>query len=418
MVVRICIIPLYLLLYFVHVESGSINLLEFLLKAADSIIANPFAERGPIVFNYPLWGPLFHLAILMLGMWSFTNRKIPMRNYFIAAGFLLFYLVLYTNKFLFIPGTVHPYEAAGKFLGLFNRWFFYGLIYTLLVTIFGLSFIYRNKQSNYQVIRTVSVITVQVLLAFIIPFILFLTIGKDFYPSYFWPLEQKYLYPDVITSFPPFFLWYSVIGSLVVFPILALTAGKRFYCSWVCGCGGLAETLGDRWRHLSDKSTGAWKFEKFAIYPVLGLIIALTGLIATTWFMAKSGISVPSIITAIQNETRDFYGYFVKFTLAGAAGVGFYAVLGNRVWCRFFCPMAAMLGILQKGGMFRITVKDNMCISCGNCSTYCEMGIDVRSYAQQNRSFTRASCVGCGICAHVCPRGVLKLESKVPFAKK
>ncbi|RME22207.1 MAG: FeS-binding protein, partial [Candidatus Zixiibacteriota bacterium] len=70
---------------------------------------------------------------------------------------------------------------------------------------------------------------------------------------------------------------------------------------------------------------------------------------------------------------------------------------------------------IQKFGRFRITVKPDMCISCGNCSTYCEMGIDVRAYAQTNRSFKRAACVGCGLCAHVCPRGVLKLENKWDF---
>jgi len=73
--------------------------------------------------------------------------------------------------------------------------------------------------------------------------------------------------------------------------------------------------------------------------------------------------------------------------------------------------MAAMLGLIQKWGRFQVTVKKDMCISCGNCSTYCEMGIDVRQYAMSNQSFTRASCVGCGMCAQVCPRGVLKLEN-------
>jgi Pyruvate/2-oxoacid:ferredoxin oxidoreductase delta subunit len=73
--------------------------------------------------------------------------------------------------------------------------------------------------------------------------------------------------------------------------------------------------------------------------------------------------------------------------------------------------MAAFLGIIQKLGRFRIRVKKEMCISCGLCSKYCEMGIDVRSYAQAGLSFTRAACVGCGLCAEVCPRGVLRLEN-------
>ena len=53
-----------------------------------------------------------------------------------------------------------------------------------------------------------------------------------------------------------------------------------------------------------------------------------------------------------------------------------------------------------------------MSIACGNCSTYCEMGIDVRAYAMANEHVKRAACVGCGMCAHVCPRGVLKLETR------
>jgi Pyruvate/2-oxoacid:ferredoxin oxidoreductase delta subunit len=73
--------------------------------------------------------------------------------------------------------------------------------------------------------------------------------------------------------------------------------------------------------------------------------------------------------------------------------------------------MAALLGLVGRKGRFWIRVKKDMCISCGACSTYCEMGIDVRAYAQRNESFRRLSCVGCGICAHVCPRGVLRLEN-------
>ncbi|MFB6307111.1 MAG: 4Fe-4S binding protein, partial [Flavobacteriales bacterium] len=47
----------------------------------------------------------------------------------------------------------------------------------------------------------------------------------------------------------------------------------------------------------------------------------------------------------------------------------------------------------------------------GNCSKYCEMGIDVKWYAQRGQNILRASCVGCGMCSTVCPRGVLNLEN-------
>ena len=106
-----------------------------------------------------------------------------------------------------------------------------------------------------------------------------------------------------------------------------------------------------------------------------------------------------------------FLFLFVGSLLAGVFGTGLYPIFGPRVWCRNFCPMAAILGIVQKFGRFRIRVKADMCISCGNCSTYCEMGIDVRAYAQRGQDIVRSSCVGCGICSAVCPRGVLNLEN-------
>ena len=137
-----------------------------------------------------------------------------------------------------------------------------------------------------------------------------------------------------------------------------------------------------------------------------------------TWTGAATArtleISFPRYPTfsTIATKVQGVYAFVVVALLSGILGVGLYPILGSRVWCRFFCPLAAIMGLIQKFGRFHIAVKDDMCISCGNCSTYCEMGIDVRSYAQTNQDFTRASCVGCGMCAHVCPRGVLKLENK------
>ena len=106
------------------------------------------------------------------------------------------------------------------------------------------------------------------------------------------------------------------------------------------------------------------------------------------------------------------YGFLIGSVFSGVIGTGFYPVLGNRSWCRFGCPLAAYMGLVQKfKSRFRITTNGGQCISCGNCSTYCEQGIDVRWYAQRGQNIVRSSCVGCGVCSAVCPRGVLNLEN-------
>jgi polyferredoxin len=249
---------------------------------------------------------------------------------------------------------------------------------------------------------------VQIGLAFSLPLVLNVLGRPEYYFSYVWPLSIDKLYPDSLAKMPAYAAIYFVVTSLVAFPLLAYYKGKRFYCSWICGCGGLAETFGDPWRHLSNKSEKAWKIEQITVHSVLVLALVTTGLMVAK----AAGAAQDGTIHTLAQGTSTFYGFFIGAIFSGVLGVGLYPVMGTRVWCRFGCPMAAMLGLFQKFGRFRITVKKDMCISCGNCSTYCEMGIDVRQYAMANLDIKRASCVGCGMCAHVCPRGVLKLETR------
>jgi polyferredoxin len=252
------------------------------------------------------------------------------------------------------------------------------------------------------------VVLVQVVLAFALPLVMQVFLKREHYFSYFWPLKIEYLYPSYILQQPFLILAYSFLGSLVAFPLLAYFLGKRFYCSWVCGCGGLANTAGEPFRHLSDKSPRAWRVEQVSIHSVLILALVTTAIVWVNWAIGKQHPQFARFAFGVQ----DWYGFAIGGLFSGVLGVGLYPLMGTRVWCRFGCPMAAILGLIQKFGRFRITVKKDMCISCGNCSTYCEMGIDVRQYAMANTDVKRAACVGCGLCAHVCPRGVLKLENK------
>ena len=325
------------------------------------------------------------------------SRRWP--AWLLSAILLGFYLLLYFGSAL---------DPLARRLGLSDKWMLYGLLYTVAMVVGGAFFLRRHGNSRYHRIRTLVVVAVQIVFAFTLPVVMKVLGRQEYYFSYFWPLKIEYLYPSVILQQPFLIVLWSFLGSLIAFPLLGYFLGKRFYCSWICGCGGLANTAGDGFRHLSDKSPRAWRFEKVSVHSVLVVAVLSTVVVALNWAIGRDHPAFSHFAFEVQR----WYGFVVGAFFAGVLGVGLYPLMGTRVWCRFACPMAAMLGLVQKLGRFRITVKPDMCIACGNCSTYCEMGIDVRAYAMANQDVRRAACVGCGMCAHMCPRGVLKLENK------
>ncbi|WP_378178929.1 4Fe-4S binding protein [Aquimarina sp. SS2-1] len=418
------------------------------------------------------------------GVWLKSISSRGMLGWIAGVVLTGFYIVLYFYEGLLGAGANG--DANTGLIGLFDplsmllkgkpasQWFVYGTLYTIAILAFGYKFILKYRHNRYQQLRTVSVMFFQLGFAFLIPeFMQALN-----YPYYdfknMWPLNYYFFYDWNINGFLDsgsigfLMLLFGIVSIFVISPFLTYKYGKRWYCSWVCGCGGLAETAGDSFRQLSSKKLSAWKFERWSIHTVLvfavimtvavlysyignnpdrsvftrdqfifGVIAFLSVLFAGIMFFKRQNLNKDAkfaagaiLITIVgilllnhfsegnqiffieDYNLQKAYGFAIGAVFSGVVGTGFYPILGNRVWCRFGCPMAAILGVQQRlFSKFRITTNGGQCISCGNCSTYCEMGIDVRSYAQKGENIVRSSCVGCGICSAVCPRGVLKLEN-------
>lgn len=328
---------------------------------------------------------------------------------------IAFYIVLYFYP-EYMTNWVILVDPVSKILNgnEAGRFFLYGFIYTLCILVMGLRMIIHYKHSKYQILRTLSVMFFQTAFAFLIPEFL-IRLNKPYFDfKNIWPLDYSFFFDSRLDQLIEhgtlgiFMLGWGIALIVLAVPILVYFFGKRWYCSWVCGCGGLAETLGDPYRQLSNKTLKAWKIERWMIHGVLVFAVVMTvAVLYTYWTKSSWFIFVDSY------TLREVYGSFIGAGFAGVVGTGFYPLMGNRVWCRFGCPLAAYLGLIQRfKSRFRITTNGGQCISCGNCSTYCEMGIDVRWYAQRGQNIIRSSCVGCGICSSVCPRGVLNLEVK------
>ena len=398
-----------------------------------------------------------------------------------------FYIVLYFfPQFLGLSkegentGLISFFDPLSKLLngGPASQWFVYGTLYTVAILAFGIKFISKYRNNRYERLRTFSVMFFQLGFAFIIPELMARLNSDNFSLPYYdlkniWPLNyynfEQYRVDQFISSgdIGLALLIFGIVSIFIITPILTYKYGKRWYCSWVCGCGGLAETAGDPFRHLSYKRLVAWKVERWVIHSVLVFVVLMTTAVihsylgddsskywltkdvllisvatlltvvfAGTWFFKREELKKDARLGAIgyfviiialigfhyfsgktlflfEAETlRKSYGFLIGSIFSGVIGTGFYPIFGSRVWCRMGCPMAAILGFQQRlFSKFRITTNGGQCISCGNCSTYCEMGIDVRAYAQKGENIVRSSCVGCGICSAVCPRGVLKLEN-------
>ncbi|WP_375238502.1 4Fe-4S binding protein [Aurantibacter sp.] len=325
-----------------------------------------------------------------------------------------FYIVLYFGS-EYATNWTFLVDPISEFLSgnLAGHWFVYGFMYCVVMTVMAVRMYIKYRHNIYQVFRTTSVLFFQIVFAFIIPEIM-VRLQMPYYDfKNAFPLDYDFFFKwnlnELLTSggIGLFILVWGIVLTLVIVPIMVYFFGKRWYCSWVCGCGGLAETLGDPYRQHSSKSLFSWKVERYLIHSVLLFAIIMTGLTLFSFFAETGtvlGIKVSSIQTA--------YSLLIGSVFAGVIGTGFYPIFGNRVWCRFGCPLAAYLGFVQRfKSRFRITTNGGQCISCGNCSTYCEQGIDVRAYAQKGENIVRSSCVGCGVCSAVCPRGVLKLEN-------
>ncbi len=388
---------------YVRENSGTIWWLTFglgILGALLFILPNYVLLGGPGIKNNGIY------------LESSTNRgwiAWLVLVYLVAFYLLLYFMADYVVNWTYILDPISLSLNGGEA----SQWFVYGFLYCTIMVVMAARMYIKYRHNKYQVIRTTSVLFFQIVFAFLIPEIMtsLNMPGYDFKNAF--PLDYDFFFEwnlEALTksgSIGLFILVWGIVLTLIIVPVMVYFFGKRWYCSWVCGCGGLAETLGDPYRQHSDKSLKAWKLERWLIHSVLVFSVVMTIVTLYAYFTGAD-----SLLGIKSQWIKDTYSFLIGAWFAGVIGTGFYPIFGNRVWCRFGCPLAAYLGLVQRfKSRFRITTNGGQCISCGNCSTYCEQGIDVRAYAQKGENIIRSSCVGCGICSAVCPRGVLKLEN-------
>ena len=358
----------------------------------------------------------------------FTGSVLGDRFSWLGVSFLVSYTI-YGAKLG--PGMeLWPYRGWGfNALSFFHRpWsFWYTVLYTLVMSVFGLQALKRwglDRKDKFQIWRYASLLSFQWVFFFLLPEFLF-----QWAVRYQWvgarlaadPVftQQAWRSYGLIYAWPLFFytffynphqVWvvWGVLLTFVVLPVFVLLNGKR-YCSWICGCGGLAETLGDRWRHLAPKGPTSVKWER------MSLVIVVAAFAVTGMMLLRDSVA---LFRAPAPKALDWYHLLADVWLVGILPVSLYPFFGGKVWCRYWCPLAKLMHLVSGlYGRLKISrfhlVPNDKCIGCTECTRNCQVGIDVMSFAlkQETLDNTNSSCIGCGICVSVCPMDVLSFSA-------
>jgi ferredoxin-type protein NapH len=189
-----------------------------------------------------------------------------------------------------------------------------------------------------------------------------------------------------------------VIGIIAVSSVVA----GRVFCGWGCPMGTIQDLLA-RLPKLSALRRPRFGRSDRWLKALKYLVLAVT---LVGFYTLNQRFSIPVrghgnwSLDAVRVSwlTYDVYSRIrVVLIVAGVV-----LALGlSRFWCRYLCPLGAVLTIGNRISLLRLRRREDQCVGCGkyprDCRTYTTPGT--------------ADCVLCGDCIEGCPRGAIGFES-------
>lgn len=193
--------------------------------------------------------------------------------------------------------------------------------------------------------------------------------------------------------------------------LLAATvlAGNAF-CGWICPFGAVQDALTWLRRRLHLPSLTiperADRILRYGRFVVLAVVIVLSYTTARLWFADYD----PYLALFGLNWLFGSDSPLLWAGLAVLAVVLAGALVVDRFWCRYLCPLGGVLSVLGRLSLLRIRRSPSACTDCTLCDRACPVGLRPSAAAP----LVHPDCVGCMDCVTTCPvRGALQVEAPV-----
>ena len=175
----------------------------------------------------------------------------------------------------------------------------------------------------------------------------------------------------------------------------------RFFCGFICTFGAMGDLLYylsgfvlKKHPNINQKVDAALKYVKYVI---------LFALVAFVWIL---GVSLnenynPWYIFGIYSNLSAWTSMDAWISVGGVLLLIIIVVsfFFERFFCRYLCPLGALLSILSKVRLFRIYKSAERCVGCNLCDKKCSMSIHVSAYEMVKSG----ECINCMKCVDVCP---------------
>ncbi len=238
----------------------------------------------------------------------------------------------------------------------------------------------------------------------------------------------------------------GMLLSLIVI-VITIFLGRGF-CGWFCPLGAMNDFVGSFKKKKVRKETKLDRNgPKLKYYILVGVLVAsvfgfhavgLVDPIALTIRSFAVGIA-PAVdylahglfdllyrseigfVTAVSEPVYQFLRSHVisferaTFVHGGFIGLLFITILmlnfyRRRFWCRFLCPLGALLGLLSRFSILNHKLDSEKCDDCKLCLTTCVSG----ARPNADEAWRGSECVLCMGCESICPQQAIAYQFGSP----
>lgn len=205
----------------------------------------------------------------------------------------------------------------------------------------------------------------------------------------------------------------GVVNAGVVFWILVILSVLLFgraFCGWFCWFGGYLDLvewgIGDKLKLKLPRTMPLY----LAAIPFIALFAKVYGSLLLTWLDG-----VPSSFTLNLADTEPWGGQQTGISILITSvlyGPVLLYVFGRHVWCRYLCPIGALLKIFNRIGIGKVRLVKDECNGCGKCNRVCDMQVDVLGNLRDHGQVNSSDCIRCLKCIDGCPTSAIAFRMK------